>query len=466
MRPTEPGKIDRLVIALIVTADAVLAIDFATAVAIPMIGDVFHTSPGVVQWTITGYSLAFGSFALLGGRLSDVIGDGRCYILGCLLSAAAMILSAASPTMEFLICARGLAGIAAAFLLPATLSLLANYFVPGPAQLRVLSIHIGASAIASPLGGLLIGWTIERVGWWTAFLTMLPFILSAALIAWRFLPRRSRSDREPGPLNLGIALVFVVLIAGLSWSLSRVLSRQVTSIWLIAVAACVAFLAAAVVMNRKSAYPMVPSQFFTSKTYALSIALSGMMTVAVTNNVVLVHLTLQRTAGLSPFESALMFVPSGAFALFLGVLVAPPLTKYILRHPQTTMVLCFTGVALADLMMALDFAPAHAAALFLTAMLLANAGMVFGSSAVMSEIYRSAPPGTEGVTSSLILTCRMLFIASGTSAVVNVASAGNWGHSFPLAMNRFGAGFLLTTALACAAVVAVLILRPRPHHVQ
>jgi hypothetical protein len=126
------------------------------------------------------------------------------------------------------------------------------------------------------------------------------------------------------------------------------------------------------------------------------------------------------------------------------------------------MIACFATVGLGDIVMSSAITPANAAAIFLSAMFLTNAGVVFGTSAVMSQIYRAAPPGTEGVTSSLIYTCRMLFIASGTSTIVNVADSGRAGLASFLPLNRYGMGFMLTALLIVAGIGGIYVLRPRP----
>lgn len=133
-----PGA--RLLVA-IAGSQLLVALDFSIIyVALPEIGAALSFSDAALQWIVSAYAIAFAGFLLLGGQLVDALGSGRLFLFAQFLFAAASVVAASSSGAAGLILARGCQGVGAAFLVPATLSLLSAAYPPGPARNRALGV--------------------------------------------------------------------------------------------------------------------------------------------------------------------------------------------------------------------------------------------------------------------------------------------------------------------------------------
>ena len=179
-------------------------------VALPSIKTALHFSEGSLPWVVNAYTLTFGGFLLLGGRAADLLGRRRVFMVGLAVFSAASLAGGLAQSEAWLIVARGIQGLGAAILSPATLSIITTTFTEGPERNKALGIW-GALAGAGAAAGVLLGGVLTTgLGWrWVLFvnvpigvlaIALVPLLLaaSAALIAaFVLIESRTRSPLMP-----------------------------------------------------------------------------------------------------------------------------------------------------------------------------------------------------------------------------------------------------------------------------
>src|SRR3982751_2854004 len=178
------------------TPPVVIVLDASIVnVALPSIGTDLDFSQDDLSWVVNAYTLFFGGFLLLGGRLADRLGRRRMFISGMLLFAAASLAGGLAQSDTWLIVARAAQGLGAALISPAALSLVTTIFTEGTERNRALGVW-GAVAGSGGAAGVLLGGMLTKwAGWeWVLFVNV-PIGVAAAAIAPRLLPE-SRNDGE------------------------------------------------------------------------------------------------------------------------------------------------------------------------------------------------------------------------------------------------------------------------------
>ena len=198
---------------LISVAQLMVVLDATIAnIALPYIKQDLDISQANLSWIVTGYSLAFGGLLLLGGRLGDLYGRRRMFMVGVTVFAIASLLGGLATNEGLLLGARGLQGLGAALASPAALALITTTFPAGPQRNRAFSVYAAMSGAGAAVGLVLGGWLtgLEPTffghvvdGWRLTFLINVPIGLAAAFAAPRLL---AESESHPGELDLPGAL--------------------------------------------------------------------------------------------------------------------------------------------------------------------------------------------------------------------------------------------------------------------
>jgi EmrB/QacA subfamily drug resistance transporter len=204
-----------LVLAAILTAEIMDLID-ATVVGIaaPSIRADLGGDGATIQWIAAGYTLAFAVGLITGGRLGDLYGRRRMFLLGLVGFVAASVLCGFAASPEMLIGSRVLQGLFGAVLVPQGFGILKATFPPHELGVAfgAFGPTIGLAVVAAPiLGGALIAWDLGGAGWRTVFLINVPLGLAALALAWKVLPE-SRSADGPRPDPVGVLLVTLGLV--------------------------------------------------------------------------------------------------------------------------------------------------------------------------------------------------------------------------------------------------------------
>src|SRR4051812_48221576 len=190
-------------------------------VAVPSIENGLGASSESIQWIVSGYALTFGLTLVAGGRLGDVVGRRRMFILGLIAFTATSALAGLAPNEHLLVVARLLQGAAAGFLTPQNSGLIQQMF-QGAERGRAFGLFgttVGLSAATGPvLGGLILGAFGQDDGWRYVFFVNVPIGLVAMVLALRLLPPAGPRDGTVrsqidfvGALLLGVAVLAVLL---------------------------------------------------------------------------------------------------------------------------------------------------------------------------------------------------------------------------------------------------------------
>ena len=161
-------------------------------VALPSIQRSFDASLSSLEWTINAYSLSFAVLLVTGGRLGDIFGRRKVFLIGVVVFAAASATIGFAPSEGWLVASRAVQGLGAALMMPGTLSIITNTFPPEERG-KAIGTWAGVSAIALALGPLLGGWLTEDVSWRAIFFINIP-VAAVAVVVTLFATHESRDE--------------------------------------------------------------------------------------------------------------------------------------------------------------------------------------------------------------------------------------------------------------------------------
>jgi MFS family permease len=162
-------------------------------VALPSIKTALHFSESSLPWVVNAYTLTFGGFLLLGGRAADLLGRRRVFMVGLVVFSAASLAGGLAQSEAWLIVARGIQGLGAAILSPATLSIITTTFTEGTERNKALGIWGGLAGAGAAAGVLLGGVLTTGIGWrWVLFVNV-----PIGLLAIPLVPRLIAESRSP-----------------------------------------------------------------------------------------------------------------------------------------------------------------------------------------------------------------------------------------------------------------------------
>lgn len=299
------------------TAAGLVWLAFADlGVAIPAIADDFHADLSTLAWANNAFSLVAGAMVIAAGKFGDVFGRRKMLQLGIVLFSAFSIIGALAPSAGVLIVGRGLMGLGAALILPATLALIPPQFT-GAAQLTAFgvwqAVAWGGQAVAPAIGGVLT----QAVGWQWLFWINVPLGLAAFLVIRAVTPESKddkASSRVDWPGLVTIALAAFALLYALTegpdagWGSALILGLFVATILLVV---------AWVLVERKVSEPLVDLKLFGLRPYDGALIANLTMNMAFAGLSYLLVLWLQNVRGYSPVVAGLLMLPStvGIFAL-------------------------------------------------------------------------------------------------------------------------------------------------------
>ncbi|MEV2251881.1 MFS transporter [Streptomyces sp. NPDC050147] len=326
-----------LTLALLSLLQFLIAIDVTVVnVALPAIGERFDAGPAALSWVVTGYTLVGGGLLLLGGRLTDLLGRRRMFLLGAALFALASLAAGLAPNLETLIAARFAQGAGEALASPAAMSLIALLF-PGPEErARALGVWGAISAGGLVVGVLLSGVIVQLLDWRWIFGINVP--LAAFVIALTPMLVRADGSRVAGRrLDLpGAAL----LTGGPLTLVYGVLRGSVAAMFAGAV-----LLAAFILVEARTKSPLVPLSFFAHRTRAVANAATVPLSAGLSTSFFLLTLYMQDAVGLSPLQAGLAYLPFCA-ALLSAILLTPRLMGAIGTNRTALLGLLVTAAGL------------------------------------------------------------------------------------------------------------------------
>ncbi len=464
MAPTSPA-VERKGLALLLLAAAqfVVILDASIVnVALPSIGRALEFSRDDLSWVVNAYTLVFGGFLLLGGRLADLFGRRRVFVLGLGLFALASLLGGLSESEGQLIAARALQGLGAALLSPAALSILTTTFAEGAERNRALGVWGAVAGSGGAVGVLLGGVLTEGLGWeWVLFVNV-PVCLVVALGAVRVLAE-SRSEGERsldvfGALTItaGLSLLVYALVDApqAGWTSTQTLVLG-------AVALCL--IAAFVAIERNWPRPLVPFRIFSNRTLTGANVTAVFVAMSLFSMFFFVSLYLQQVLGFSALKAGLAYLPLSA-----GIIVSAGVAAALVTRIGFKPVLA-TGLVLVALgLLWFSFVSPDGSYVgdVLFPSLLAAVGLGFAFVPLTVAAVSGVAPDDAGLASGLINTSQQVGGALGLAVLASIANSRTAGiqaadprvavtEGFQAAF-QVGAGFALA-----GAVLALLLIRTR-----
>ncbi len=322
-RPSTRGRMsvalsDRRNVVLVATilGSAMAFIDATVVnVALPAIGDDLHLGLAGRQWVFLSYSLVLASLYLVAGAVGDRIGQRRVFLGGALGFAVTSALAGAAPSGAFLIGARALQGVAAAFLTTGSLALLRATF--GSESGRAVGLWTAWTGITTIAGPPLGGAMVELASWRWIFYFNLPLAAAAALLAHRAAHDDIPPPDRARPFDVGGAALMAIGFAALTYALVEGASRGVGAVWW-AIAVAVGGLAAAVLLEWLIDDPMLPLPLFRRRNFAVANLVTLLVYAGLGGSTFFLVLYLQTVIGYSPIQASLVMVPISVVMLLLA----------------------------------------------------------------------------------------------------------------------------------------------------
>lgn len=390
-------------------------------IALPSAQQDLGISDGNRQWVVTAYALAFGGLLLFGGRIADLWGRKRAFVLGLGGFALASALGGAATNEAMMFGARALQGAFGALLAPAALSLLAVTFTDGKERAKAFGIYGAIAGGGGAVGLILGGFLTEYLDWRWTFFVNIPFAVVAAVGAY-FVVREPEGGRNRSPLDVpGVILSTVGLVAlvyGFTRAESEGWSDSVTVGMFVASAV---LLAAFVAVEARVKAPLLPLRVITERNRGGVYLSLGLAIIAMFGLFLFLTYYLQIVQGYSPVRTGFAFLP-----MITGMIVGSTQigTRLMTRvAPRLLMAPGFVVAALGMLLLTQLEIDSSYAALLLPAMLLLGLGMGTAFMPAMSLATLGVEPRDSGVASAMVNTSQQVGGAIGTALLNTIAAS-------------------------------------------
>jgi EmrB/QacA subfamily drug resistance transporter len=426
-------------------------------VALPEMQVDLGFSPDNLQWVISAYTLAFGGFLLLGGRLGDVLGRRGVFTAGLVLFTTASLAGGLASTQAVLIATRAVQGFGGALMSAAALSILTVTYAAGRERNIAMGIWGGLAGLGGTLGVVAGGVLVDALGWEWVFFVNVP--IGVALLALtpstvadsRVVSEGPRSfDLAGAALGTGavLAVIYgVIRSEPLGWGSGEVVGSLVAG---------AALLALFVVVESRSSAPLVPLRLFRHRTLSQSTLVLGLNGGAFLAMFFLTALFLQQGKGLSALETGLQFLPMG-FAAIAGALVATQLLpRFGTRPVQVVSALVAIGGLL---LLAQASADGSYATELMPGFVLYGAGImgvgVPAQISALSEIEHADAGAASGIINTGYQVGGALGLAVISSLATAAATSSLTDGASPTAalVDGYERGLLLTAVLGMAILV-------------
>jgi EmrB/QacA subfamily drug resistance transporter len=457
-----------LILFVIAIAQLMVVLDATVVnIALPSAQAALEFSNDQRQWVITAYALAFGSLLLLGGRIGDRFGRKRTFVVGLAGFAGASALGGLAQSFEVLVAARALQGVFGALLAPAALSVLTTTFVDPQERAKAFGVFgavaVGGAAIGLVLGGVLT----EYLSWRWCLYVNLAFALPAALAALALLHNEVPEDGPridiPGTITASTGLFAIVY--GLANAETQGWRDTVTIAMLVAGAA---LLAGFVLIQRRSANPLLPLRVVVDRDRGGSFLAMGLAGAALFGVFLFLTYYMQQTLAFSPIQTGLAFLPM-TFAIVVSATSAS--TKLLPRVGPRPLIgvgmligsagmLTLTGVGVetaywSHVLPGLMIIGAGLGLVFSSAMATATLGVRSRDAGVASAMVNTMQQIGGSIGTALLSTLAATAATSDLAAVAGrpdptlVAQAAVHGYTtaFWWAAGIFAVGAIICTAL-------------------
>ena len=463
--PYTPRGKNRALLLLAMTQFVIVIDASIVNVALPSIGSALHFSRTDLSWVVNAYTLTFGGFLLLGGRLADLLGRRRMFMLGLVLFSLASFAGGVAQSEGWLIAARAVQGLGAAIVSPAALSIITTTFAEGAERNRALGIW-GAVAGAGGAAGVLLGGILTSgLSWrWVLFVNVPIGIAAAALAPRTLVESRAENGAStfdvPGAVTVtaGLTLLVYAIVdtVNVGWGSSTTLSR-------LAVAA--ALLIAFVIIESRQRHPLMPFSIFRLRTLRGADIVGLLIGMSLFSMFFFISLYLQDVLHYSPIKTGISYLP-----LAVGIILSAGAASQLVTRIGFKPVLIAGLLFIAGGLVWFSQVPAPGGSYgtdVLGPSLLAAVGLGFAFVSVTIAAVTGTEPHEAGLASGLINTAQQVGGALGLAILATIANSRTQSlfhagvHNPAVALtNGFdraflvGAGFAIVGALLAAVLIS------------
>ncbi|MFZ2050622.1 MAG: MFS transporter [Solirubrobacteraceae bacterium] len=453
-----------LALVLLAMTQFVIVIDASIVnVALPSIGAHLHFSRDDLSWVVNAYTLTFGGFLLLGGRLADLLGRRRMFMIGLVVFSLASLAGGLAQSEAWLIAARAIQGLGAAIVSPAALSIITTTFAEGAERNRALGIW-GAVAGAGGAAGVLLGGILTSgLSWrWVLFVNV-PIGIAAAVLAPLLLLESSSEDGTEGldvpgavTVTAGLALLVYAVVdaVNVGWGSTGTLLR---------IAGALVLLAAFVLIERRQRHPLLPFSIFRLRTLRSANIVGLLIGMSLFSMFFFISLYMQDVLHYSPIKTGISYLP-----LAVGIIISAGIASQLVTRIGFKPVLGGGLLLIAGGLTWFSRVPAPGgsfAADVLGPSLLAAFGLGFSFVSVTIAAMTSTKPHEAGLASGLINTSQQVGGALGLAILATVANSRTQSllstgvHSSSVALTKgFDLAFLVAAGFAVTGAILTAVL--------
>jgi len=446
---------------LIAAAQFVVIMDTSIiGVALPDLQRELGFTPESLSWVFTAYVIAFGGLLLLGGRLADIFGARRIFVIGWLVLIVGSILAGAAGSIGIEIAARAIQGAGAALIAPAALTLLMTLF-GGTADLpKAFAVYGAAAPIGGTAGVFLGGVLTEYASWPWVFYITVPIALFVLAFTRRALPQTAR--REGGSVDIVGAISATGGLAAVVYGVVRAPEvGWLTASTLVVLAAGLALLAAFFAIQARSNDPLLRLGLLRSPRLGIANVAQLLLGAAWVSMWFFLNLYLQQVLGAGAFAAGAALLPMTALIVLGMVAIAPRLQARFGAKWMVVTGLLVLAVGLGWLALVrpegtypLDVLPAS---------MVAALGMSLAFVASLGTAIGAAPSAETGVASGLVSTSYQIGSAVGLAILTAVAAGVTHGRPDRIALTAgFSAAFLGAAIAAATGAFIVLFAMRQP----
>jgi EmrB/QacA subfamily drug resistance transporter len=455
-----------LALLLLAMTQFVIVIDASIVnIALPSIGRALSFTQADLSWVVNAYTLTFGGFLLLGGRLADLMGRRRMFIVGLLLFSAASLVGGLAQSEPWLIAARAVQGMGGAIVSPAALSIITTTFADGEERNRAFGVW-GAVAGAGGAAGVLLGGVLTSgLNWrWVLFVNV-PIGLLCAFLAPRVLLEsraevQTRSFDVPGAITVtaGLSLLVYALVdaVNVGWGSAATLTK---------IGGALILLALFLVIEMRQRAPLMPLSIFRLRTLRGADTVALLIGMSLFSMFFFVSLYMQQVLHYSALKAGVSYLPL-AFGIILSAGAASAgVTRFGFKPVLLTGLLFVAG----GLFWFSRVPPTGGsfAADVLGPSLLAAVGLGLSFVPVTIAAVTGTRPHEAGLASGLVNTAQQVGGALGLAILATVANSRTkdlmhaGGHDLAFALTKgferaflVGAGFALIGALLTIVMIS------------
>jgi len=421
-------------------------------VALPSLQANLGADANQIEWVIAAYVLSFALGLLPFGRLGDIVGRTHMFLLGVAAFTLASAFCGLAPSIEWLIVARVLQGLAGAMMTPQVLAIAQVTFPPeekGQA-FSLFGLSAGLAAVSGPiLGGILIGLDIGGLDWRPIFLVNIPFGILAVVAGWFLIPRmpghRELKNDYVGIALFGLAIVAMVypLIEGRAYG---------WPVWAWGMMVASLLLAAGFVLwqRRRSALgepQLLNFSLISNPNYLLGLIITTIFASGIPAMFMVLSLLLQSGFGFSPLESGITNTPFSVGVLTVSLVIGRLGQRYLRARLGVGAAILVVGISWLHFVIAgLGESTDHWA--FLAPLFLAGLGLGIGFSGLFQSVLAGVPPRDAGAGSGALQAFQQIGGAVGVALVGEIF--------FGLLAEHLAAGQTPASAFADAAAPAII----------